>query len=229
MPDVSNSVFHVNQDDNQPSSLESSSLRTVRLIVVVEGGFDIQFLKRTGRILHDHDPQVPDLQALEQTGEILFLPIAGSNFLYWTHRLAGLGIPEFFLLDREVSPLTEERVRAAELVNQRLGCRAVLTCKRAMENYLDSRALKEVRGIDVLFGDKDDVPQLAASALLKQAGGPDWLELNSRSRRRLRNLAKKWLNTDTVERMTVERLAERDPAGEVRSWLMTIGEMGTGR
>ncbi|MBI3864905.1 MAG: ATP-dependent endonuclease [Planctomycetia bacterium] len=222
------SIFH-DSSHGSPLAPQSDSARRhgVRLIVVVEGGFDIQFLKRISRILHDHDPQVPDLRALEDSGEILFLPIAGSNFLYWTHRLAGLGVPEFFILDREVSPLTEERERAAELVNQRPGCRAVMTSKRAMENYLDSQSLKEVRGIDVPFGDQDDVPRLAASALLQQAGGPDWSRLDSRSRRRLRNLAKRWLNTDAAERMTVERLAARDPVGEVWSWLMMIGEMGT--
>ena len=211
-----------------PLTPQSGSARrhVVRLIVVVEGGFDIQFLKRISRILHNHDPWVPDLRTLEQSGEILFLPIAGSNFLHWTHRLARLGLAEFHILDREISPLTEEREKAAELVNQRPGCRAVLTGKRSMENFLHPAVLKEIRGIDVSFGDQDDVPQLAASALLKQVGGPDWLELSSRSRRRLRNLAKKWLNTEAVERMTVQRLAERDPAGEIRSWMKTIGQLG---
>ena len=199
--------------------------RKARLIVVVEGFFDVEFLTRISRILHKHDPQVPDLRTLEQSGEIIFVPIAGSNFLHWTHRLAGLTVAEFHILDRETAPLTEERLRAAELVNQRPGCRAVLTSKRAMENYLSPEALKEARGINVSFGDQDDIPQMTASALLKQAGGPDWSELKSRTRRRLRNLAKKWLNSEAVDRMTVERLAERDPAGEVRAWLMTIGSL----
>ena len=227
MPEISQVVSPGDCNTNQPESVSSSLLRTVRLIVVVEGFFDVEFLTRISRILHDHDPQVPDLQELERSGEILFLPIAGSNFLHWTHRLAGLGLSELHILDREIAPLTEERERAAELVNQRPGCRAVLTSKRAMENYLSPQALKEARGIDVHFGDRDDVAQLAASCLVKQAGGPDWSELKSRTRRRLRNLAKKWLNSEAADRMTVERLAERDPAGEVRSWLMTIGRLGS--
>jgi hypothetical protein len=223
------SIFDDSHNTNS-SSLPVLAVRkrTARLIVVLEGGFDVQFLKRISRILHNHDSQVPDLRTLEQSGEIIFVPIAGSNFLHWTHRLAGLAVSEFHLLDREIAPLTEERERAAELVNQRPDCQAVLTSKRAMENFLSPQVLKEVRGINVPFGDHDDVPQLAASALLKQAGGPDWSELHSRSRRRLRNLAKKWLNTEAVDRMTVEWLAERDPAGEVRSWLMTIGRLGVG-
>ena len=63
----------------------------------------------------------------------------------------------------------------------------------------------------------------------KQAGGPDWSELKSRTRRRLRNRSKKWLNTEAVDRMTIGRLAQRDPSGEVRSWLSLIGEIATVR
>jgi hypothetical protein len=51
--------------------------------------------------------------------------------------------------------------------------------------------------------------------------------LSRRARRRLRDKAKKWLNRDAVERMTPERLAERDPAGEVISWLRMIAELAT--
>jgi hypothetical protein len=90
---------------------------------------------------------------------------------------------------------------------------------------LSPQVLQEVRGIDVPFGDHDDVPQLVASCLLKHAGGPDWPALTSRGRRRLRDCAKRWLNTTAVERMTVKWLGERDPAGEIRSWLMTIGDL----
>jgi hypothetical protein len=163
----------------------------VRLIVVVEGGSDIRFLKRISRILNNHDSHVPDLRILEQSGDILFLPIAGSNFLHWTHRLAGLCLPEFHLLDREVSPLTEERERAVKLINERPGCRAVLTNKRAMENYLCPQAIREARDIDVTFDDQADVPDLVAHIVLARAGGPAWAELPSRGRRRQRALAKK--------------------------------------
>src|ERR1700730_3213154 len=117
------------------------------------------------------------------------------SFIYWTDRLSGLGIPEFFLLDREISPLTEERLQAAEVVNSRAGCRAVLTKKRAAENYLHPEALRESRGLELAFGDEDDVPLLVARSLLEGMGGPDWSALPSRSRRRLKDRAKRWLNT----------------------------------
>jgi hypothetical protein len=199
--------------------------RTVRALVIVEGSFDVEFLKRVSRILHADDPNLPDLRALEQAGTIIFVPIGGSNFCHWTHRLAGLEIPEFHLYDREVPPLTAEREQAADLVNRRPGCHAVLTSTRAIENFLDPHALLEARGIDIAFGDHDDVPQLVAQRMLELSGGPVWSELPSRGRRRLRDRAKKWLNTEAVARMTAARLAERDPDGDIRLWLTTIAWM----
>lgn len=198
---------------------------TVRVLVIVEGGFDVQFLKRISRVLHADDPDLPDLRALEQAGTIIFVPIGGSNFCHWTHRLAGLAIPEFHLYDREVLPLTTEREQAADLVNRRPGCHAVVTSKRAIENYLAPQSILEVRGIAVTFGDHDDVPQLVAQRMLELSGGPVWSDLPSRGRRRLRDRAKKWLNTEAVARMTAARLAERDPDGDIRLWLTTIAWM----
>lgn len=192
------------------------------MIVVVEGENDIEFMRRVSQILHDDDSQLPDLWALERSGEIIFVPIGGDNFCRWTERLASLRLPEFFILDREIPPLTCERQLAAEIVNRRHDCHAVLTGTRALENYLDRESLREVRGVDVDFGDDDDVPQLVASQLLKQSGGPPWSELSSRGKRRLKNRAKKWINTEAVSRMTVQRLADRDPDGDIRLWLTTI-------
>jgi len=202
--------------------ISSNRPRTVRLLVVVEGGNDIRFLKRISRILHADDASLPDLRAAEQAGIITFIPVAGSSFCHWTHRLEGLSLPEFHLLDREVPPLTAERERAVAIVNRRPDCRAVMTTKRSIENYLDSQALFETRGIDLSFGDDDDLPDMAARCCFERTSGCNWGDLPSRARRRLRNLAKKWLNSTAVEKMTPERLARRDPGGDIRSWLASI-------
>ncbi len=202
-----------------------SRQRTVRLVVVLEGGHDIRFLKRISRILHADDSTIPDLRVAEQTGLIAFVPVGGSSFCHWTYRLEGLGLAEFHLLDKEIPPLTTERRRAVALVNRRPGCRAVLTSKRSIENYLDSQALYEARGIDLTFSDDDDLPDLVARRSFERAGGFDWGNLSSRARRRLRDQSKKWLNSTAVEKMTPERLEARDPAGDIRSWLTSIAEL----
>ncbi|MBI3860966.1 MAG: ATP-dependent endonuclease [Planctomycetia bacterium] len=196
--------------------------RTVRLIVVVEGGNDIRFLKRISLILNAADPELPDLKALEHAGQLLFLPMGGSNVRYWTERLAGLGVPELHLYDHESVPEYYERQALAALVNLRPACRAFVSSKRSLENYLDRQAIREARGIDVEFGDHDDVAQIVAARFLESRGGPELPRLPSRARRRLIGSVKGWLNTEAVDRMTAQRLASRDPTGEVRMWMKAI-------
>ena len=75
--------------------------------------------------------------------------------------------------------------------------------------------------------DDDDLPDLIAQKANERHEPPvPWDALTHRARKRLRYKAKKWLNTRAVERMTVERLAARDPGGEVRAWLATIARLG---
>jgi hypothetical protein len=163
------------------------------------------FLKRISRILHREYPALPDLRTLEHAGQIVLIPIGGSNVVYWTHRLAGLRLPEFHLYDLESEPVTSERRAAVAMINRRPGCVAFLTSKRSLENYLHPAAIREARGLELDFGDWDDVPDLTAERLFLA-----------------QHAAKEWLNREAVERMTVPRLAARDPAGDLIRWLTTI-------
>ena len=99
----------------------------VRVLLVVEGMNDIEFLCRISRMLHNYDRSLPDLCELQQRGEILFMPFGGGHVRAWSHRLKALGKPEFHLYDRELPPETEHRQAAVEAVNGRDRCRAVLT------------------------------------------------------------------------------------------------------
>ena len=120
---------------------------SAKVFVLVEGANDIQFLRRISAILHADSPDLPDLGALERKGEILFVPTGGGDLLPWTYRLAALGRAEFFLLDRELSPVTQVRLQLAEIVNLRPKCCAFVTRKRSLENYLHPAAIREARGI----------------------------------------------------------------------------------
>jgi hypothetical protein len=103
---------------------------------------------------------------------------------------------------------------------------ARVTSKRSVENYLHSAAIFEASGIQVAFSDEDDLPGLiACQANQHHEPGVAWNEISARARKRLRYKAKKWLNTRAVEKMTAERLAERDTSGEVRGWLATIAAL----
>jgi len=193
-----------------------------RILVVVEGPNDIEFLRRISAILHREDGTLPDLAEMERRLDLVFVPSGGSDQSS-AFRFAGLKLAEFHILDRDEPPVTEARQRVAAMINSRPGCRAVITSKRSLENYLHSDAILEAKGIRAAITDDEAVAELAASRMYeRRAEDVPWEQLPPRARKRLRDKAKKWLNSQAVEHMTPERLMERDPSGEVRSWLATI-------
>ena len=195
------------------------------VLVVVEGPNDIEFLRRISRILHFGDPTIPDLNILEEAGGLIFVPFGGGCLHYWSHRTGPLAWPEFHLYDRELPPETKLRIQAAKAVNGRMGCRAAITSKRSLENYLSPLAIEDAEGIRIAFSEFDSVADVAAQACLPLHC--KWDLLSRRAQRRLRNKTKKRLNTKAVDRMTPARLAEQDPGGELAAWLRTIGQLMT--
>src|SRR5579862_314434 len=97
-----------------------------KILLVVEGRNDIEFLRRISAIMHRQDSAVPDLAEMERAGRLLFVPTGGGDSSA-SLRFVGLGLPEFHLLDRDVPPTTAARQRAAAIVNARSFCCAVIT------------------------------------------------------------------------------------------------------
>lgn len=202
----------------------------VRILVVVEGENDIAFLRRISFLLHYHDQRLPDLTDWERRGRLVFLPFGGSGLTAWTQRLQPLLLPEFHLYDRERPPETGFRQIAACAVNTRPGCRAVLTNKQALENYLHPQAVRAALGIEVAFDDVDTVGEVVARELYERKPHTDpWETLPYRTRKRQSNAAKRRLNTRAASAMTVEWLQQRDPDCEVASWLTAIAELAESR
>jgi hypothetical protein len=201
-------------------AVEPLPVNPAGVLVVVEGTNDAEFLRRISRVLNRRDLAVPDLNQLEVDGRLTFM--TASAFPVSIPALLG---KQFHLYDREVPPISDERHRLAEALNRQPSCKAVLTSKRAMENYLHYEAIREASGLRVSFGDLDDVAELAARASLEPGDSRCWESLSKRSRRRLRDKAKKWLNREAADCMTPERLSERDPDDEVIGWLRTIAEL----
>ena len=196
-----------------------------KILIVVEGQNDIEFLRRISAILHYADASMPDLADLERRLELVFVPSGGGDSPS-AFRFAALNLPEFHLLDRDLPPATEARQRAAAMVNSRPRCHAVITSKLCLENYLHSDAIFEASGISIEISDEVNVPDtIARHEHDCRDHNIPWNQLPVRTRKRMRNKAKKWLNREAVDRMTSERLADRDPDGEVRSWLTTIATL----
>ena len=156
-----------------------------RLVLVLEGTNDCEFLFRLSQRLHAENLQLTDLMRLHADGRILLVPTGGGNFDQWAVRFAALGCREFHLYDREIGPETLRRQQAVELVNSRPGCRGFLTSKRALENYLDSQAISQAGGGEISVTDDECVGTALARhwyALIPQAR--PWPELLHRTRRR---------------------------------------------
>ena len=204
--------------------------RTAEVVLVVEGTNDTAFLRRISGILHRDDPSLPDLADWESTGRAIFLPFGGGNVQAWTHRLAPLACAEFFLFDHELPPETETRLETAAIINRRHNCRAVVSQKRSLENYLHASAIAAASGLEFEFGDFDPLGEITAKHLY-QLGISDtpWELLTRRARSRMTQRAKRWLNTQVAERMTTTWIDERDSHGEIRHWLQTIADLAERR
>lgn len=196
------------------------------VLVIVEGTNDVEFLKRISMALRRDDASLPDLAALDETGDLIFVPFGGRNVFSWATRFAPLNVPEFHLFDRECGTESTLRIDAARAINARSTARAFLTSKRSIENYVHPAAIEATLGVCIAVEDHEDIPLELAQAL-HCAGDfdPNWSDLPRGDRKRLCHRAKRKLNSFVVSAMTVELLQERDPDGEVIGWLTTIHQM----
>ncbi|WP_024506591.1 ATP-binding protein [Bradyrhizobium sp. ARR65] len=204
---------------------------SVKLFVGVEGKHHISFLKGMSKVLRADGANVPDLDALEIAGELIFVPFGGCNLAYWTTRLQALNRPELHIYDRDVPPPAAGKYdEFAAQVNARAGCVALTTSKREMENYLHQEAIQEayqdqniVLSFRAPFADFDDVPTLVAQAVQTAAADGPWPVHDARKCAKKVAAAKRLLNTAAVARMSRARLAQCDPADEVIGWLRKVG------
>lgn len=200
--------------------------QTRPLLCLVEGRHDAEFLRRLSANLSREDPDLPDLGHCERDGRLVFIPFGGGDVFAWSDRFAPLQCPELHLLDREIPPETAIRLQAIAQVNARPGCRAFLTSKRSLENYLHPLALVRAGGVELEFDDEACVAECVARQQFTAAhDDPAWDQLSRRTRSRFMNRAKRWLNTVAVEHLSLELLAESDPRNEVLHWLRTASEL----
>lgn len=110
----------------------SSMLQHVKLLLCVEGIFDVEALGALSRALHKSDTTLPDLQ---NDTRVAFVPLGGGALKHWVEKryLKNLNLPEVHIYDNDVAKYRE----VIEQVNARNdGSWGVLTKKREIENYL---------------------------------------------------------------------------------------------
>jgi putative ATP-dependent endonuclease of the OLD family len=208
----------------------------VKLFIGVEGKHDITFLQNITKVLRTERPELPDLLQLELEGAIIFFPLGGSNLALWTSRLKNLNRPEFHLYDRDNPPPGPAKYQAVvDEINSHSNCKAMLTEKREMENYLHRDAIVSAynqNGVDLSitsnFSDFSDVPQeVAIMVHNKSDSDKTWEELSTEKRNDKILNAKKILNSIAPQFMTMELLKEIDQNDDLLSWLNNINEMLT--
>ena len=193
------------------------------VLIIVEGIHDVEFLRRLTANLHLADASIPDLAAGEQTGLVVFVPFGGGSVLAWSSRFAPLRCREHHLYDREIEPETPVRQEAVDRINRRPNCHALLLRKRALENYLHTAAIVNAGGGLIVVNDEESMAlAVARDWYHRQPQACPWDALTPRARRRMAARSKRWLNTVAVNAMTLGMLHQRDPAGELLSWLRKI-------
>lgn len=176
----------------------------VKVLLCVEGPTDVENLKTLSHILHQENAELPDLTT---DSRVAFIVLGGSTLQHWinNHYLKDLGKPEVHIYDRDVLKYRT----LCDRVNQRNdGSWAIQTQKRELENYLHPKAIYEAFGINVTFGDDDDVPEIVGTV-------KNWNPENT----------KKKLSVHAFPRMTGKWLRERDPNGEVQLWMERLARM----
>ncbi len=210
---------------------------SIKLFIGVEGKHDIAFLKHMSKILILSGVEVLDLGNMELSGELIFFPLGGSSLALWTSRLAPLCRPEFHLFDRDTQPPAAARYQAeAQAINSRSGCKAVITAKKEMENYLHFDAINEAYsrlnmplGLTSNFGDYDDVPASVAQKVHAINGSQTlWSQLDGEAKKRKISKAKCHLNDQSAALMTMARLEQVDPSGEIIDWFAQMKQLTIG-
>lgn len=200
---------------------------SVKVFLGVEGKHDISFLRTISAILAKTELDIPDLGAAESDDRLVFVPLGGSSLDLWLTSLAGLHRPEFYLTDRDDPPPQQARYQKYIDAWTARGCTAWATSKRELENYLHPNTIAAIAPTYVSTGDEfEDVPMCVAKAIHEAvADASPWDGLETRAKKRKCSSAKGRLNTECVEHMTPELLAQSDPRGEVHVWLRAIGKV----
>lgn len=200
---------------------------SVRLFIGVEGKHDINFLLSICKALRHDGVDLRNLPKMELDGELIFFPLGGSTLALWTSRLQNLNRPEFHLFDRDNPPPQRAKYQVeADKINQREQCKAQITGKKEMENYLHKDAINQAyqsHGISLNlranFGPFDDVPLGIAQYVHSTSDSAvPWDQLNQKTAAKKISQAKATLNNIAPTFMTKALLDEVDPDGDLLSW-----------
>ncbi|MHC6177208.1 ATP-binding protein [Glutamicibacter sp. X7] len=184
----------------------------VKVLICVEGPHDVTSLQRLSRNLNRERPDLyPDLTSDRR---FAFVPQGGGTLGQWVSNryLKDLNRKEFHLYDNDVETYKE----TAKQVNERGdGSLALTTSRLMMENYLHPDAIFDALKVRVNVSADCNVPDLVVEATRSTPG----------VRPIKKGIVKSRLADEAFGFMTLGRLAESDPKGEVMGWFKKLVEM----
>lgn len=205
----------------------------VKCLIFVEGENDINGLINYSKLLHSYDNTILNLENNEQ---VAFIPTGGSQLKYYIEKkyLDGLIQSQVHIYDSDVPSYVKSVIDLnAEENPKKFGYN---TNKLELENYLHHEAINECYlELDITtslteVADREDIPKKVAMAVHNDTGTTAWDEMHSdevkmveKQKRKVSN-AKRQLNNLAIEKMTIERLRERNGVEEIQGWLNKINE-----
>lgn len=189
----------------------------VKVLICVEGPTDVKALKHLSKAINLEDPKIIDLSA---DPRIAFCLMGGGTLVHWVNEyyLRAFGCKEFHIYDNDVKSYQKS---IDDVNNRNDGSFGVLTTKYEMESYLHKDAINNAYGVEIEINDfpnddKKGVPKLFAEAFSAKMNYDGVMRENT---------AKAYLSDKAFSHMTAERIKERDPADEIKNWLVKIESM----
>jgi predicted ATP-dependent endonuclease of OLD family len=178
-----------------------------KLVICVEGEFDISFLNNLNQI--GEFKEIIDFEI----ENISIIPMIGSNLKNWAdrHYLENSNVVEFHIYDRDANDQYE---KAVEKINKRKDKSfALLTKYREMENYIHPKLIE--KQFDINLSDKriewfkQDIPKLIKNKCGNLKEGD----------------IKRIINGKLAKEMTVDNLKELEVYEEIKNWFIKIKEI----
>lgn len=196
----------------------------VKVIFFVEGNHDVNAFLRYSKILNDDDDSILSLSDSEY---IAYVISGGSALKFYIDNkyLSGLGKPEVHIYDSDIPEYVTYVQRVNDDVDEsKIGFN---TTKPELENYLVKEAIEEAYADNDLIvvipeiTDDMDVPKEVAKCVY-EVGGLLWEDLDEKKKKKKESSVKKILNTQAIEKMTVDRIRARNGYDEMKNWLDNI-------
>lgn len=192
-------------------------------LLFVEGNHDINALKRYSKLLSEHNNAIIPL---DDRQDIAIVISGGSCLKFYVDNkyLDGLGKPEIHIYDNDVAEYRDYVVK----INQQENKKGFNTIKVELENYLSKEAIEESYALNGLvinipeITDDMDVPNVVAETLQNSSNGRPWADLTEEEQKKKMSKCKKHLNTIAVEKMTIDRLTNRNGLDEISEWLLHL-------